>query len=296
MSVLPGFRCACAYWIDLCRLPGRTDAFYRLMETHYLRIKHWDNLYENSRSRCIDKVRWVLIPNKHDGLGYARIMNEKDGLEIFACWIILLQVASKCKPRGVLCDDDGFPLDAMGIMLKARIPAKKEKVMKRAIEFILYLKWMQRVKVKDADQLPDEGHECTPELNRIEENRIESDTIVSGSSEPEKLSQSKRIKWSIDSGWIDIIDEDIQQWSEAAPACDIKRELAAMHAWLTANPKKAKKSNYARFITTWLSRSQDRGGGLKSAQGSGREYGGYTKANQNAGTDYSKAYVNKPPK
>lgn len=33
-----------------------------------------------------------------------------------------------------------------------------------------------------------------------------------------------------------------------------------MHSWLMANPKKAHKSNWERFITNWLARAQDRGG------------------------------------
>jgi len=260
------------------------------METHYLRIKHWGNLYENSRSRRIEKMAWVPIPNKHDGLGFARIMNEKDGLEIFACWIIILQVASKCKPRGVLVDNDGFPLDAMGIMLKARIPAKKENVMKRAIDFILYLKWIQRVKVQSDHEVSPDGHDCAPEQNRIEENRS-TDTIVSDSSEPKTLTQSKRIKWSVDSGWIEILEEDTAKWSEAFPACDISLELSKMTVWFLANPKKAKKSNYARFITAWLTRSQDRGGGLASTQGP-RHKTGYIPANQSTENDYDQAVKN----
>ena len=37
-----------------------------------------------------------------------------------------------------------------------------------------------------------------------------------------------------------------------------------MIEWIKSNPKKGKKENYRRFITNWLSKSQERGGGMKS--------------------------------
>jgi hypothetical protein len=46
-------------------------------------------------------------------------------------------------------------------------------------------------------------------------------------------------------------------WQRAYPALSLDAELARAAAWLIANPKN-KKSNYARFLTGWLSRAQDR--------------------------------------
>lgn len=59
--------------------------------------------------------------------------------------------------------------------------------------------------------------------------------------------------------WENIKPEDVNQWREAYPACDIELELKQMREWLLSNPSK-KKKNYRRFITNWLSRSQERGG------------------------------------
>jgi hypothetical protein len=47
------------------------------------------------------------------------------------------------------------------------------------------------------------------------------------------------------------------QWVKAYPAANVDGELAKAAAWLLANPKNAK-SNYARFLTNWLTRAQDR--------------------------------------
>jgi hypothetical protein len=60
-----------------------------------------------------------------------------------------------------------------------------------------------------------------------------------------------------------------EQWVKAYPAVDIGRELASACAWLIANPAN-QKSNYARFLTNWLKRAQDRapakGGGQPGRQ------------------------------
>ena len=127
-----------------------------MMEARFLRIKHWDNLYENSRSRAIETTKWVPIPNKHDGLGFSRIMARKDGLEIFACWILILQVASKCKKRGDLLEDDGAPLTANDIILKTRINPSKKKIFTTAIEVLLskQILWIEEVTFTNDSHMP----------------------------------------------------------------------------------------------------------------------------------------------
>jgi hypothetical protein len=69
------------------------------------KIRNWDLYFEQDRSRQWKNLKWVPIPNKQ-GSGYRRIMSEKNGLEIFACWIVLVEVASTCNPRGDLSKYD----------------------------------------------------------------------------------------------------------------------------------------------------------------------------------------------
>lgn len=76
------------------------------------------------------------------------------------------------------------------------------------------------------------------------------------------------IRWSSESGWEGITDADHAEWSQAYPAADLPVELAKANQWLKANPKKAKKSNWRRWITTvWLTKCQDRGGTHREAAG-----------------------------
>lgn len=57
--------------------------------------------------------------------------------------------------------------------------------------------------------------------------------------------------------------EQVDEFSELFPAVDVPQQLRAMRAWLLANkPKRKTKTGILRFVTSWLSRDQDRGGSL----------------------------------
>ncbi len=73
------------------------------------------------------------------------------------------------------------------------------------------------------------------------------------------------VSWAAGQGWSGITDEDRRVWTAAYPACDLDRQFSAMTAWLDANPERARKSNWRRFIVNWLRRSQDRGGDRRPA-------------------------------
>ena len=79
--------------------------------------------------------------------------------------------------------------------------------------------------------------------------------------------------WSLKSGWKGCGGLVRLEWEQAYPACDINRQLLAMDQWLKSNPLKAKKSNWRKFITTWLQKEQDRGGDLRSSNPSGHSPG-----------------------
>lgn len=63
--------------------------------------------------------------------------------------------------------------------------------------------------------------------------------------------------------FLNIKDKDLIFWKTTYPACNIESELNKMADWLISNPKKRKK-NYRRFISNWLSRTQDKGGSKTS--------------------------------
>lgn len=85
-------------------------------------IKNWNELYENNRSRTVSDLSWVKIPNRHDGENYTTIITHKDGAKIFAAWILMIQVASRCQPRGTLLRDNKKPHTSVSLSTKTRAP------------------------------------------------------------------------------------------------------------------------------------------------------------------------------
>ena len=92
--------------------------------------------------------------------------------------------------------------------------------------------------------------------------------VVATSDPPKRRNRSQpkdAIAWSFDFGWVGITPADRQAWATAYPACTLDIELVRATEWLKANPTKARKSNWRRFLVSWLTRSQDRGGTDRSA-------------------------------
>lgn len=83
-------------------------------------------------------------------------------------------------------------------------------------------------------------------------------------SEPPKRRQRSQpqdaVRWDVESGWQGITDADRKEWAAAFPACVLATELSKATAWLKANPQRAHKSNWRRFLVSWLTRCQDKGG------------------------------------
>jgi len=68
------------------------------------------------------------------------------------------------------------------------------------------------------------------------------------------------VEWTADGGWSGITAADRAEWAAAYPGAVLDQELARATAWLHANPTKAGRRNWRRFLLNWLSRSHDRGG------------------------------------
>ena len=72
------------------------------------------------------------------------------------------------------------------------------------------------------------------------------------------------VSWSADAGWGGITDADRQEWAAAYPGAVLEQEFAKATAWLRANPKRAGRRNWRRFIVGWLQRCQDKGGTVRT--------------------------------
>jgi hypothetical protein len=105
-----------------------------------LRIAGWDTHFENNRTRDMKQMSWVPFPNKHDGDGYTELVDHPDGAAHLGAWVAIVQVASKCEPRGTLLRSCGAPHCAQSISRITRLPAAIVAV---AIGRLLDIKWLE---------------------------------------------------------------------------------------------------------------------------------------------------------
>lgn len=121
---------------------------------------------------------------------------------------------------------------------------------------------------RSRDGAPSQGGGATPSLqDRTGQDRREEEIQPAApvpTSEPAKPSRSRAkpsgVSWTADAGWAGITDADRQEWAQAFPGAVLAQELAKATAWLKANPQRAGRRNWRRFIVGWLQRCQDKGG------------------------------------
>lgn len=119
-------------------------------------IRNWSDHYENNRTKELKHMSWIPIPNNHDGDGYTQVMAEKNGLELFGAWIVIVQTASKCGntagTRGALIRGNGKPHDAASISRISRAP--ENKIQAALDYFSTALDWLI---IRFKDEIPQEG-------------------------------------------------------------------------------------------------------------------------------------------
>ena len=136
----------------------------------YYRIKDWDTHFENSRSRAYKDLSWVPLPNSHDGFGYARLMRSARSAEIFAAWVLIVQVASRCQQRGSLLTADKKPYDSEMLAIRTR---SQVEWFETAIPMLLDIGWLEQVTEEKPAPLSARCQHAGLEEKRIEENRRE---------------------------------------------------------------------------------------------------------------------------
>lgn len=187
-----------------------------------LRVVDWTRHFENNRTRDLKRMGFVCVPNKMDGDGYTELLDHVDGDRHYACWIALLQVASKCDPRGTLLRDGDRPHDSRSI---CRISRMRFEVMEKAIERLISIGWLERISIsgeevtkipQDGAGKPQEGAEKHPlngmEWNGEERNGIEKEI---GGKPPRK----SKVR--------EAYDSDFESWWQAYPRREGKKQSFA---------------------------------------------------------------------
>lgn len=104
-----------------------------------MRIAGWDEHFENNRTRELKVMRWVPLPNKFDGDGYTELVDHKNGAAHFGAWVALVQVASRCDPRGTLLRSCGKLHDPASLARITRIP---KSTWEEALPRLVTLGWV----------------------------------------------------------------------------------------------------------------------------------------------------------
>ncbi|CAK0778559.1 hypothetical protein CCP3SC15_6010001 [Gammaproteobacteria bacterium] len=154
------------------------------------RVRNWDKHFENNRTKEIKNLAWVPFPNKQDGDGYTELLDSHpDGDRHYGAWCALVQIASKCDPRGTLLRDTGKPHSAESL---ARMSRFRVDIMATALERLVSIGWLE-VCENPAPSCGDTAPSCgLPEQNRTEQNRTHSEAapgVVPNSEVSEKIEQ-----------------------------------------------------------------------------------------------------------
>ena len=112
----------------------------------------------------------------------------------------------------------------------------------------------------DCGDLPQPAADCG--LNPIQSESNPNPNPKYIGTEPQAASMPPVIFLPLNDGTeYSVSQEQCHEWAGLYPAVDVIQQLRQMRAWLIANPRKKKtKSGINRFIVTWLSKEQDRGG------------------------------------
>lgn len=118
------------------------------MRIKVFEIVNWTKHFENNRTRELKKLAWVPVPNKFDGDGYTELMDQPEGTRILGTWLLLLEVASKCLPRGLLIRSELQPHDAKSL---SRITRAKVEDFEIAVPVLVNMSWLRCNDIEDTE-------------------------------------------------------------------------------------------------------------------------------------------------
>lgn len=88
-------------------------------------VKNWQGHFETNETRKLKALNWWPKPNKHDGLGFRRMVAERDKIQLFCAWNLICDLASKTTPQGRrgFLERDSKPLNAEDMAFMTGFPA-----------------------------------------------------------------------------------------------------------------------------------------------------------------------------
>ena len=260
-------------------------------------IKDWDGVFERHDTRRYERLTYVCKPVGQHSIAYLRLASTDAGIMALGVFDGLVTAAAHSRShkwRGILGDEGGewtvSMLSSMTGMSKERIEDAIQVLSAPGVGWLVRVRCEPRAqshthpahtsthtrrtpsntisahtekeKRREDEISPDAAHQVatTPQSGSLP--LVLSDAVHGKPKRPQRPKDP--IRWDSAQGWVGIAQSDREEWGRAYPACNLETQLAQSSAWLRANPAKAVKSNWRRFLTNWLARSQERGGDTKS--------------------------------
>jgi hypothetical protein len=233
-------------------------------------IRDWEAHFEVSQSNKVKRaLSWVPLPTKHDGKSYRRLMIRTDGMQLYAAWVLIVQVAAKCPVRGVLADGDG-PLEAEDLAIKTggsvAVFSEALSVLSRSdIGWLLVDEWSGATSnpVNSGSKPLDSGSSSVlPLQDRTGHDITRQDT---SSGEPGKPDSPPAVLVfpCVGSGakeWC-LTEAKLAQYRDSFPGVNVLQECRTARQWCVDNPVRRKTfTGMGAFLSRWLTKAQDRHG------------------------------------
>lgn len=248
--------------------------------TPLYRIKNWEAIYEwvTTRGNPTAPLKWIKVQTKQ-GTGYRNLVTHARGDAHYGAWLALLQVASRCFPRGVLIQKDGRPHTAASLSKESLLPSKTFAELLPRLLDQQDVGWIEQIPVhavsefidssvaharagaapgprdlrgrgsEDRKEEEEEDHSL-PELNP------KGKTVERASSDkPTRPPQKARTKSPAKSSALQPIDDDYLaglQSSEAYREINVRREYLRMVEWCKTRHKIPSR----RRLINWLNRTE----------------------------------------
>jgi hypothetical protein len=128
-------------------------------------VLDWDEHFESTKSRTYKRKNYAVLPCKQNGLGYMRLIKQKNGPALYGAFVALILLLSRQKPpRTGLCTDngqpDGHPLSPLDIALTTNV---HESIVKEMMDACSSnpIKWLKFEEIDGHSGIPRETGEDT---------------------------------------------------------------------------------------------------------------------------------------
>ncbi len=189
------------------------------------KVANYEEFYmpTDSKNRELVNANYVKVPAKPKGNGLEELLRRKDGLKVFAIWILLLEstTAQKKGTRGILNNHKDEPASIKEIA-KGVLLSKQVKFVKYAIGVLVDLRWIIDDGVRSESV---QGTLFVPPKSSEEESNKEKSKVEKQFTPPtlEQLNlyiqekelgvDAKRfLDWYTESEWLDNKEKPVKNW------------------------------------------------------------------------------------